>query len=248
VIRSIKTGEERTAQLPARAISRFGAGPKWFGDNRSVLVETADAQGSGFGFYRLTIETGNAERLVSLPSIVSSYDVTPDGRSIVYAVFTSDAAQTLVRFDVESRRETVLGSGTVGAFQLSREIIALAVSPDGTQIGATMMGGVFEVVPISGGASREVFRPAAREVGTGTMLQGLTWARDQRSLLAVRADGFLWRIPVNGGAPEKIDISNAKSPSLHPDGKRLVFHRGNGANTSKVWALDQVVAGLKPSR
>ena len=54
----------------------FEAGPKWFPDNRSVLVEVGDADGPGFGFYRFAIDTGNTELLARLPREVSSYDLS----------------------------------------------------------------------------------------------------------------------------------------------------------------------------
>ncbi len=80
VVRSTRTGEERTVPLPTRVSSRFQAGPKWFPDNRSVLVESGDADGPGFGFYRFAIDTGNIELLARLPREVSSYDLSPTAR------------------------------------------------------------------------------------------------------------------------------------------------------------------------
>jgi hypothetical protein len=68
-IRSRKTGEERTVPS-ARVAFPVGAassGPKWLPDNRSVLIESRDAQGAGFGFYRLAIDTGNTRLWAHVP-------------------------------------------------------------------------------------------------------------------------------------------------------------------------------------
>src|SRR5204862_57593 len=78
VIRSAKSGVERAIPLPTRVSHRFGAGPKWFPDNRSFLIEIADAQGQGCGFYRLTLDTGNTELLTHLTREVSAYDLSAD--------------------------------------------------------------------------------------------------------------------------------------------------------------------------
>ena len=67
VIRTTKSGQERTVQLPTRVTSRFGAGPKWFPDNHSMLVEVGDADGPGFGLYRLSLDTANTELVARLP-------------------------------------------------------------------------------------------------------------------------------------------------------------------------------------
>jgi Tol biopolymer transport system component len=235
VVRSAKTGEERTVPLPARVTDRFGAGPKWFPDNHSVLVESGDAQGVGFGFYRLTLDTGNTELLAHLPRVVTSYDVSPDGRTIFYAV-----GGQLLRFDIDSHHETELRNRAVDVFQTGWEVVSLAVSPDGMQLAMTLIGGVVEVMPATGGPSREIFRPAAPEVGTGSLRQALTWTPDQRFLLWVRGDGTFWKVPAPGGEADKVGISvlNIKSPTVHPDGKRLVFSGNATPNPSKVWALE----------
>jgi Tol biopolymer transport system component len=239
VIRSEKTGDERTVALPARASSRFGAGPKWFPDNRSVLVEFRDAEGSGFGFYRLVLDTGNTELLAHLSAEISSYDLSPDGRTIFYAIGFASSGQKLLRYDIDSHRETELRDFPVGS---SSEIVALAVSPDGLQLAMTIIGGAVEVMPAAGGQARAIFSPAARELGTGSLLQGLTWTPDQRFLLFARGDRSFWRAPALGGEAEKVGILvGVKSPAVHPDGRRIVFSSASGPNTSKVWALDNVL-------
>ena len=252
VIRSAKTGEERTVPLPTRVASAFAdpqgrsccqwAGPKWFPDNRSVLVQSGDAQGSGFGFYRLALDTGNTELLAHLRRNVSSYDLSPDGRTIFYAIRAVDGqSMELMRFDIDSHRETELRNDR-------REIVSLAVSPDGMQLATTLIGGVVEVRPAAGGQSRELFRPASFEMGTGALRQALAWTPDQRFLLWVRGDGALWKVPALGGKAEKVDISMGfiKNLAVRPDGKQIVFDAGTGGvfnmglggGTAAVWALE----------
>jgi sugar lactone lactonase YvrE len=253
VIRSTKTGEERTVLLPARVTSHFWAGPKWFPDNRSVLVESGDAQGSGFGFYRLALDTGNTELLAHLPQNVSSYDLSPDGRTIFYAIFAVDNLQKVMRFDIESRRETELHVA-LPPFSTHpgwSEIVSLAISPDGLQLAETFIGGVVEVRPTVGGPSREVFRPAkGPELGTGALRQALAWTPDQRYLLWVQGDdGALWKVPVLGGQADKVGIPMEfiKNLAVHPDGKQIVFDAGS-PGISEVWALENVLPARSASK
>src|SRR5262249_35346659 len=156
-----------------------GSGAKWFPDNNSVLVVLDDLQGSGVGIYRLTLDTGNTQLLVHSPRYLDAYDLSPDGQSIFYS-FASQDGRTLNRFDIESRSETVLKKKEVNY------TVSLAVSPDSTQVAATHIGGVVDVIPAAGGEVREVFHPAASVLVTGALANALTWTPDQRFLLFVQ--------------------------------------------------------------
>lgn len=258
VTRSSKTGAERTVPLPTRVASPWGAGPKWFPDNRSVLVLSGDAQGAGFEFHRLALDTGNTELLTHLPLNVSSYDLSPDGRTIFYAT-VMDNGQKLMRLDIDSHRETELSNLALPNVRLpfsalpGWEIVSLAVSPDGLQLATTLIGGVVEVISAAGGQSREVFRPAVPGISTGSLRNALAWTPDQRFLLFVQGDGALWKVPALGGEAEKVGISMPwiKSPAVHPDGKRIVFSGVDEPNPRAyraVWVLENLLPALKASR
>jgi Tol biopolymer transport system component len=246
-IRSTKTDDERIVPLPKTLATPFNSGPKWFPDNRSVLILLRDPQGSegsGHGFYRLAIDTGATELLARLPRQVSSFDLSADGRSIFY-VFQNPNTGQLMRFDVESRREVEL--------KKNEWFISAAVSPDGTQLaylksirGSGAPSGTFpsviEVMPAAGGESREVFR-APTWLG-GARYNTLAWTPDQRFLLFVQDDHALWKVPAVGGEASKVGISmtaRIKSPAVHPDGKRIVFSAID-ADKSEVWVLENFLA------
>ncbi|MBI2185700.1 MAG: PD40 domain-containing protein [Acidobacteria bacterium] len=244
VIRSRKTGEERTVPLPPRvafSVSRccFWGGPKWFPDSRSVLIESGDAQGAGFGFYRLAIDTGNTELLAHVPRGALFYDLSPDGRTIFYTIGLDDRVK-LMRFDIETRRESELKNVSASV----SDIVSLAVSPDGLQLAMVLLGGIVEVMPAAGGQSREVFRPVDRELGTGWHRQALAWTRDQRFLLWVRGDKSLWKVPTAGGRPEKVGIpmENIKNLAVHPDGRQFVFDAATEEPTEEIWALENFLS------
>jgi Tol biopolymer transport system component len=246
VIRSRKTGEERTVPLPPRVAFSvpqqrccFLGGPKWFPDNRSMLIESGDAQGGGFGFYRLVIDTGNTELLAHVPQGANFYDLSRDGRTVFYTIHIDDRLK-LMRFDIETRRESELKnvSGLVS------DIVGLAASPDGLQLAIVLLGGMVEVMPAAGGQSREVFRPVAPEGSTGSLRHALAWTPDQRFLLWVRGDGSLWKVPAAGGQAEKVGLpmENIKNLAVHPDGRQFVFDAATEEPTEEIWALENLLA------
>jgi len=240
VVRSRRTREERTVPLPPRVAFSvpprccFWGGPKWFPDNRSVLIESGDAQGAGFGFYRLAIDTGNTELLAHVPGRAPFYDLSPDGRTIFYIIPLDDGAK-LMRFDIETRRESELKS--IGS--CCTEFLGLAVSPDGLWL-AMVLASTVEVMSAAGGQSREVFRPTSPELYSGAVRHALSWTPDQRFLLWVRADGSLWKVPALGGQAEKVGIpmENIKNLAVHPDGRQLVFDAATEEPTEEIWALE----------
>jgi Tol biopolymer transport system component len=262
VVREVKTGKEEVIVLPRGITSPFYAGPKWFPDKRSFLILTRDAQGPGFGFYRLDRDTGKTELLLQLNAGVSSYVLSPDGKSIYYAFQSADTAASfadgaptgrLVRFDIAGGREIEL--------KKDEWFITLALSPDGRELAylksirddalrdARESPSVVEVIPATGGPSREVFRAA--EWLSGARYNTLAWTPDQRSLIFVQDDGEFWIAPVTGGTAEKFGISGGargrlKSPSIHPDGTRIVF----GAvekDDNEVWTLEKFLPALNTS-
>ena len=154
-----------------------------------------------------------------------------------------------MRYDIADARETVLKQG--------EWFIALAVSPDGTQLAYLKSvrtdeerrkkeyPSIVEVMPASGGASRVILRDPIWL--TGHRYNTLAWTPDGRSLMFVRDDGLLWHAPVGGGEPQQMGISitgRLKGPSIHPDGKRIVFSVGQ-ADDNELWALENFLPGLE---
>jgi Tol biopolymer transport system component len=169
VIRTVGTGVERVVPLPVGVVNNpLSSGPKWFPDNRSVLIQSRDAQGPGLGFYRLDLDTARTELLWSVTHNGRfSLDLSPDGRSIFLNSSLPTSGQPsgprtprgrLMRIDLDSRRETVL--------KQDEWFIELAVSPDGAELAylktvrkdTTEYASILEVMPTAGGPSREVYR------------------------------------------------------------------------------------------
>src|SRR5207253_2581322 len=104
------------------------------------------------------------------------------------------------------------------------------------------------IFPLDGSAPREIMN--LEKKGS---FRSLEWTPDGQSVIAskVGPEGFgaaieLWRFPIAGGAPQKIDLKGA-SPrgdfSIHPDGHRIAFTSGD--RPREVWAIENFLPLLQ---
>ena len=237
VIRSLKTGEER--EIRPGLLSTNGP-IQWFPDQRSLLVRSPlSIAGLRNGFYRVDATSGRAELLLSVAALVGlPADLSPDGKSIFYIDSSaSQRAGRLLRFDIESRRET-----EVAADGRLADVMSVAVSPDGAQLAFSSQSGWLEVMPLGGGEPRKVFR-YGRFVSFVARSQ-LAWTPDQRYLLVVASEPNaaqeLWRIPITGGEPEKVGLSvrgGLSFPQVDRGGRQITY-QANEDRASELWALE----------
>jgi eukaryotic-like serine/threonine-protein kinase len=78
-----------------------------------------------------------------------------------------------------------------------------------------------------------------------SMAQGITWATDERSLVygsLFGGGGHLWRVPIAGGQPERLELAGgAEFPAISRGGDKLVYTRDQV--DYNVWKLE---AGSAP--
>jgi len=212
-------------------------GPAWFPDVGSVLVTLRDPQKSGVGYYRFDLANGKAEmllRTVAYPDI-QGWALSPDGKAIFYSESSSGEAPRLMRFDIETRRETELRKG--------EWVLEMAVSPDSKQLAylvtADNSTSYLALQPADGGPEREVFRDSPWN--GASRHGGIAWTPDQRYLVYPRDDRELWRVPVEGGKAERIGVHTGGGQQFSPDGRRLFFWENNSQG-GEVWALENFLA------
>jgi Tol biopolymer transport system component len=176
--------------------------------------------------------------------VVTQPQLSADGRTLVYG----DGQNRLVRLDLATARETELVKGWFGS---------IALSPDGTQLAwlgntssASFPANQIAVMPSEGGPWRVLFESPTWS--DGSRFNSIGWSHDQRYVLFAKDDtnnggNFLWRVPVAGGPPQRIGVTaNAaqvrfagriKSPTMHPDGRKLAFSVVNDV-PPELWVLE----------
>ena len=223
----------------------YGEAVNWAPDGRSLLVVGTDLEARS-GVFRIDPATGAAESLgVTAKGLVGGVALTPDGERLVYRRFVEQPSGPPGTVVVVRHLKT--GQEQEIARERTREISGFALSPDGQWLALRVTNTddtrSLEVIPASGGRARTILRDKMSEVTWGG--GAFSWSADGRYVLLVRG-GALWRVPVTGDAPEKIDLapSGMNGVRVHPDGRRLALIAFD--IKGEVWAMENL-AGIARS-
>ena len=238
-IRSAESGETRLLMPDLKAFLYA----RWSPDGYALIVPGMDRENRP-GVFEVDVQSGKAERLPAFddPEIIESFgkliDVSPDGGRVYYTKRGEDGPR-IAAMDLESGSERILSDEEPGS-----GLDPWALSPDGGHIAFATEDGTLHrllVMTSAGGEAREIYRYEAE----ASWVQSIAWSRDGKSLLySVRGASQIWRIAVDGGAPEKIGLSAEGTPahlSVHPDGRRIAFT--GSRKGAEVW----VMQGFLPS-
>jgi Tol biopolymer transport system component len=257
VIRSVRSGEER--EVPTR-IFQTAIPVRWFGDGRSVLLlgwagerlGWVDAKSVRQVFYRLDIQTGDS-RIVRefAPKTVGPPELSPDGKTLFYWQSEDPKTVRLVASDMETGLEKVIRREAAWDW-LGRP----AMSPDGRQLAlfvpdAATKSTAIRLMSVNGGDARDLYRfPSSDDESE------MAWSPDGGLVYFVRGSGKngakeLWRVPAQGGEPQRIGLENAQisSPAFHPDGRRLAFDaRPMKWTPLELWEMKNFLPGTNAAR
>ncbi len=244
VIRSVESGEERDlSPKTVRVLPLKGwAAPRWSPDGGSILVTGLDRKNS-LGLYLVDAATGN------LTPIVQDEQEKEGGiyGEPQWPVFSNDGKQiyymrdrSIMALNLETRREREL-------YRANSYIAMLACSPDGRQLAfleatEALRPTVVKLMPASGGKPRELF--TLQEGNRFSWGVGLSWTPDGRHVVVGGPDAGdkpdeLWRIPVGGGEPRKLNlVVKVSNLSLHPDGRRIAFTGPDPQGGQEVWVME----------
>jgi len=231
-ILSLETGEKREVFPKLKNFWRL----HWSPNGRFLLATGIDQNNRG-GVYQIDVQTGEVTTLVrSAPNQFYPYEAawSADGKSVFY----SYRGGPILRRNLETGEDKEIYHAVV-----------FAVSPDGRWLAvreSTEMG-ILKVVPAGGGEARELFRPDGDHAALTT---NLAWSADGRYVLFGRGRPVpqgtieLWRIPVEGGEPQRLDLSARGMIDLraHPDGQRIAFD-SVGTWKSELWVMENFLNG-----
>jgi Tol biopolymer transport system component len=239
VARSTETGEAKELQPALSAYMH----PRWSPDGRSILFRARDEVGQGF--FQVDVQTGEVEPLIRFPpgsgNMASRAEWLTEGKALVYwlppesyyenRIPETDREHFSFRVrDLETGRDETLYEGDISArFAISpdRQRLAFAARRNGR---ASLM-----VMPAAGGTPEVVIADCGEHA-----LSEIQWSPDARYLYYV--SGGLWRVPVAGGSPEKLEWFEQERFRpffrFQPGGQRIAFTRVEGQGGSEVWAME----------
>lgn len=203
--------------------------PAWSPDGKKIafVMVTKD----GVGVYVLPPFGGTEHRLADLGKRGYPYSMiswSPDSKWIAFAKGeeSGDPAHPgrflIHLIHAETTEEHVLPQPAPDCALM----VNPSISPDGTQIASVCL-------LIGGEGTRLYVQPAdgssndIRLIANPPSIDSLTWARDGKSLLYSGSTN-LWRVPVNGGTPEKLSFAHdAMGPAVSRSGNKLAYIQCN---------------------
>jgi len=250
--RQISSGNERTFDLPAAAVSS----PLWVADGSAVIVTTLRVGESGV-IYRVNVPSGDSQRLFALgPTQSRPFAVSRDGKTVYLGKrLESGRFGGIVAVDVVSGLERHVVSFPA----VAQDTVAPAVSlsPDGRTFaimvqpsGSQTEGRIF-TVGVDGSGYRDIGAVPA------SGWTDLRWTPDGRSLLFPAFDAQrnwrIMRVELSSGkvspdgltfdllgplVPEiRVNPGNFSGLDVSPDGTRIVVSTLTLAR-SEIWTLD----------
>jgi Tol biopolymer transport system component len=245
-IRFEQTGEEREVPL---AIDSFWT-MRWAADGRAVFATMTDKT-TQQGLFKIDIQTGAYTPLargVANESLIKSFAVSPDGKSVYYARFQyAKNLATIARYDLETGREVEIYRKTTPP-----DIGPGTVSPDGKYLTFSTADSmppshVIRIMPTAGGNTRDLLLGVLQNFAFHARTpDGKTILFIKRISVANGEHRELWQVPFAGGEPRKIDVGKEWEPrevQVHPDGRRIVFTAGS--TSKEVWVMENFLPGPK---
>jgi eukaryotic-like serine/threonine-protein kinase len=186
-------------------------------DGRSIFFVSGQS-GSAL-IWRIAPDGSGATAVTNGGADFPGFDITPDGRDLLYLSFRSSAHVGLFRQSVETGRFVEL-PGPVGP---------PAISPDGKTMAITP-GGIVTLMSLDGTGRRKLF---AMNTGPGEVTgRGLQWTPDGKSLAYIHTEkgvSNIWSRPLTGGEPLQLTHFNEDRIfqfAFSKDGKQLALSRG----------------------
>ena len=235
VIKSMISGEEREVLPDLKDFDTVA----WFSDGKSVLCR-AVVDGSRLGLFRVQLAKDHSEAFLILDDMGGLHGpiLSPDGKRILYDLDDfGNQTFRIMSFDLETKqkKELIRSPSQISSYDLSPDGKWLAFK-EGEQGVACL-----RVIPSGGGEKKSLLR-----LDKGEGINSIVWSPDGRSIYFSKWEKgsskseacSLWRIPAEGGKPEKFDLTvdGLENLRFHPDGKKLAFN--SWRMEAEVWVME----------
>jgi serine/threonine protein kinase len=214
-------------QLPGNDLGAWS--PHWHPDGRRLIAERLFPDGKR-SLWLVAADASYAEELTSPPSLLPTegWPIAPDGRKTVYSARVGDHFQ-LFTFDLNGRQ--------------ARQ---LTFSPDDKYSAEWSPEGRWLVYSSNASGSIQLWRMPAEGGNAERLSKGedrirhMFYSRDGRWLYFQPNHLNIYQMPADGGPVEQVTRFPEsglfiEEPTISPDGRYLVYCRGNGG--SSLWLL-----------
>jgi Tol biopolymer transport system component len=244
-VRSLEEGRERVFPLNRKVWDL-----DWAPDSSSILVFGSD-QENRLGFYRVDANTGEISVVVqnenpAREGFVSFPEWSDNGKALLYLHYDLvNSVCPIVYQNLETgqtKKIHQLDLKKTPLFTISPDKKWLAVIDQPIQPQAETYERVIKIIPAEGGEPRELCR-FENSKNPRVMPR---WSADGRFIIYPRIQSGenlweLWRVPFNGGQPQKMGISmgGPSNISPHPDGRQIAFSsHGPTDKGPEIWVME----------
>ncbi len=253
-VRSLDEGREKVFPLNVRVYDL-----DWAPDSSSVLVFGTDRE-SRSGFYRVDANTG--ELSVALQNdqpwkehanspeftddekgiLYLNYDIINSACPIVYRNLETGQTKTIHKLDIKN----------TPLFSISPDKKWLAIIDQPIKSSTGKFERVVKVIPAEGGEPRELCRYENRR--NARVIP--RWSADGRFIIYSRIQKGnklweFWRVPFEGGQPQKMGISTtgASIISPHPNGRKFAYTSiGKEKKAPEIWVMENFLPEEKKGK
>ncbi|MDH5386318.1 MAG: tetratricopeptide repeat protein, partial [Candidatus Aminicenantes bacterium] len=224
-IMNMNSGEE--IELFPEFKSLYGL--RWFPDVKSFLVSGTD-ENDQTGLFRVDARTGEIALIVTGDSGYHALRCSPDGKKAFYeADLWREKIFRILMFDLDSQQKKEV-------YRSESQIIRMDISPDGKQV--VFYEGkddALKLISVDGGQPEVLLKLEEGSVNS------VAWSPDGKDIFFSKiikggktGKCELWRIPSEGGEPEKFDLTadGLIDLNIHPEGSRIAF---------TLWHVDEEV-------
>lgn len=238
-IRNIETGTVRELSTQPGYVTF----PQWSHDGRHLFA--LGLREGGVYVYKIGLESGDSSVITSgdglalITNVWPMWSWAPDRKSF----YIQTSWKSMVRHDVvaDGKKEISIPSNDY----------TIGLSPDGEQFVFSVTRKVsksvtrtINVMPASGGESRQLLELVGAEAKISVSDDGLCWTADSRYVVFAKGKAnnsktrSLCRIPITGGEPEDLglEMEGLRQPVISPDGRRIAFTAGG--ERREIWAME----------
>jgi Tol biopolymer transport system component len=224
-IMNMNTGDEIELFPKFKSPARL----RWFPDGKSFLVSGTN-ENDQTGLFKVDAKTGEIALIVTGDSGYYVAGCSPDGKKVFYgADLWKEKIFRILMYDLSTQQKKEI-------YRSERQIFRMDISPDGKQLVFwEVKDNTIKLISVDGGQPKALLK---LEEGA---INSVAWSPDGNDIFFSKiikggktGKCELWRIPSEGGKPEKFELTldGLIDLDIHPEGSLIAF---------TLWHVDEEV-------